>query len=146
MLKDKIDAARRLSPSEWQLLAQAWILLLPVDLGLRVMPFPRLRAWASRVAPGSNGLTRAEVEAIIRQTSRMVQIASRNHLYAMTCLRRSLVTQRLLARRGIVTDLRFGVQKEGGQLQAHAWLEYERIPIGEPETLSERFIPFVSWE
>ena len=140
MLKDKFDAARKLTPAEWRLLVQAWLLLLPVDLGLWVLPFPRLQAWASRVTPGGYTPLPAEAEAVICQTYRMVSIASRNHLYEMTCLRRSLVTQRLLARRGIGTCLRFGVQKEAGRLQAHAWLEYERTPIGEPETLNKHFV------
>ncbi len=146
MFKNKLAAARKLSTSDWHLLVRAWLLLLYVDLGLRTLPFPRLQAWASRAAPGGVAPSPGEAEAAIRQTYHMVHIAGRNHLYAMTCLRRSLVTQRLLARRGINTDLRFGVQKADGQLQAHAWLEYEHTPIGEPEALSKRFIPLVSWE
>ena len=43
----------------------------------------------------------------------------------MTCLRRSLTLQWLLARGGLDTTLQFGVRRENGSLQAHAWLEYQ---------------------
>jgi hypothetical protein len=63
----------------------------------------------------------------------------------MTCLRRSLTMQRLLAQQGIRSELRFGARREKDALQAHAWLEYQGIPIGEPETLDERFTPLVGF-
>ena len=139
MLRNKIRAALKLSPSDWLLLLQAWWLLLVVDLGLRALSFPRLQAWAAGNAPDRAAPTPANVGETIRMANHMVKLASRNHLYPMTCLRRSLTMQRLLARRGVATELRFGVQKEAGQLQAHAWLEHAGTPIGEPETLSERY-------
>jgi hypothetical protein len=144
MLKSKIDAARKLSSADWRLLVRAWLLLLYVDIALRVLPFPRLGSWSTKSLPSSDPLSPSEIDASIRQIYRTVLLASRNHLYAMTCLRRSLVTQRLLSRRGIATKLRFGVEKVEGQMQAHAWLEYEGKPIGEPETLSERYAMLVS--
>ena len=144
MLQNKIRAAFKLSPSDWLLLIQAWLLLLVVDLGLRALPFTRLQAWAAGRAGDNAAPSPVGALATIPQAHRMVDIASRFHLYPMTCLRRSLALQRLLARRGILTELRFGVQKEGGQLLAHAWLEHEGAPIGEPETLSERYATLVS--
>jgi hypothetical protein len=139
MLKDKIDTARKLSRADWLMLVQAWWLLLAVDLGLRALPFPRLQTWAARTARRGESSAPARTEATIQRARRMVRIASRNHLYAMTCLRRSLVMQRLLSRRGIATELRFGVQKQAGKLQAHAWLEHAGRPVGEPEALTQRY-------
>ena len=57
----------------------------------------------------------------------------------MTCLRRALTLQRLLAKRGISTELKIGARKDNGQLNAHAWLEYQGQIIGEPEEITERF-------
>jgi hypothetical protein len=70
-----------------------------------------------------------------------VDRAARSHLYPMRCLRRSLVIQSLLARRGIRTELRFGVRKDDGELSAHAWLEYEGEVVVEPQAITERYKP-----
>jgi hypothetical protein len=40
----------------------------------------------------------------------------------MTCLRRSLALQKMLAQRGIVAELKIGVHKELDMLSAHAWV------------------------
>ena len=127
-MRNKLRAARSLSMEEWRIFWQAWFLLLAVDWGLRVLPFRTLQGWMGR------GVGRQEetegVEQVIERTWRMVDIAARNHVCAMTCLRRSLALQRLLARQSIYTELRFGVKKEG-MLQAHAWLEYQGYPVYE---------------
>jgi hypothetical protein len=57
----------------------------------------------------------------------------------MTCLRRALTLQKLLAQRHVATELKIGVQKENGQFSAHAWLEYQGQPLGEPEKITEKF-------
>jgi hypothetical protein len=59
----------------------------------------------------------------------------------MTCLRRSLALQWLLRRRGIDTELRFGVRRVAGDpgLEAHAWLERHGHPVSEPEALTGQF-------
>ncbi len=60
----------------------------------------------------------------------------------MTCLPRSLALQRMLARRGIASELRIGVRKESngaGGIAAHAWVEVDGVPLGEPQAIEERF-------
>jgi hypothetical protein len=57
----------------------------------------------------------------------------------MTCLRRSLVLQKMLSKRGIATELKIGVRKEAGQLSAHAWVEYQGKSLGEIERVNEQF-------
>jgi len=55
------------------------------------------------------------------------------------CLIRSLVTTRLLARRGISSSLVLGV-RPGEELKAHAWVEQEGRPVldaGDYERLTE---------
>ena len=135
-MRNKLSAARSLSMEEWKIFWQAWLLLLAVDWGLRLLPFRVVRGWLGR------GVGRKEetegVEEVIERTWRMVDIAARNHVYAMTCLRRALALQRLLARQNIYTDLRFGVKKEG-ILQAHAWLEYQGYPVYEAKGIMADF-------
>jgi hypothetical protein len=42
-----------------------------------------------------------------------------------TCLTQAFAAQMMLARAGHATDLRIGVAKRDGALEAHAWLEYQ---------------------
>ena len=62
----------------------------------------------------------------------------------MRCLERSLTSQRMLRKRGIDAELKIGVQKQGPELEAHAWLEIDGRPVAEPEGVSQRFLPIFS--
>jgi hypothetical protein len=105
------------------LLVQAWCLLLGLDIALRILPFRKVRLWIKPAA--QKDLPAAQVERLIHRTSQYVDLAARNHLYTMTCLRRSLALQWLLSKAGLATTLQFGVRRENGQMLAHAWLVYQ---------------------
>jgi len=144
-MRNKLGAILSLSTRDWRLFWQAWGMLLVVDLGLRTVSYTRLQRMVEKACRGcpEHGTDKNDV---IRQTWQMVEIASRNHLYAMTCLRRSLTLQWVLARNDIPTAMRFGVNKENDLLNAHAWLEYDGDPIGEPEALTERYLVLLELE
>ena len=57
--------------------------------------------------------------------ARLVAIAAYHGPYRATCLRQSLALWWLLRRRGIPAELRIGVRKDDGELQAHAWVEHD---------------------
>jgi hypothetical protein len=133
-MKRKLRTALGLSGRDWVLLAQAWGLLLLVDLALRLLTFTRVRDAAAK-ARGRGPADGVEVGRV----QRIVSVAARHHLYPMHCLRRALVIQWLLGRRGVETTLRFGVRRGAGALDAHAWLEREGVPLGETGDLEERF-------
>lgn len=135
-MRRKLRSLFSLSAIDRRLLMQAWFLLLAVDIGLRMLPFQSVRR---KLAQHPRGPAPAQVEQAIRRTAYWVDRAERHHLYAITCLRRSLVLQRLLAGQGIAAELRFGVRPEGGTIQAHAWLEREGKPVSEPEALVGKF-------
>ena len=138
----KLRFTLSLSGNERRLLFQAWFLLLAVDLGLRVARFPSIQRFTSRVSKPDTA-SDIPVETTIQNTVRMVEFAGRHHLYPMTCLRRALALQWVLARRGIETKLRFGVRREEG-LEAHAWLEYRDQPIGQADGASQHFTPLTA--
>jgi hypothetical protein len=126
-------------------LARAWLLLLVTDVGLRVLPFRQVQRLLS---PDSrrNSDTPVSPQSIERLTF-IVNTAARHHLYEMSCLRKSLVLQRMLGECGIATELQFGVNRDSPDtLGAHAWLEYEGRVIGEPQSLSARFAPLKAQE
>lgn len=146
-VKSKLRTARSFTASDWLLLARAWGWLLVIDLGLRLLPFKTLQRWLALTprapGPAAPGSASEDEAALILHVTRMVDRARRRHLYPMTCLRRSLALQRLLAGAGIAATLRFGVRSGGsgsGQFQAHAWLERAGRPISEPEALAERYV------
>ncbi len=135
----KVRSASRLSFTEWHLFLQAWAWLLLFDIGLRTHPFPALQSYAARLSTHSEPPSE-QIESLILTLKTSIDRARRNHLYPMTCLRRSLALQKMLTQRGIVTELKIGVHKERDMLSAHAWVEYEGKPIGEPEMIMDQYI------
>jgi hypothetical protein len=137
-IRRKLRQARGLTLRDWGTLLQAWVLLLVVDLALRTLPFPRVRD-AARGARARSGEQAPWAE--VKRLHRLVGVAARVHLCPMRCLRQALALQWLLARGGISSELRLGVNKDAGGLNAHAWLEVEGVPVGQPLTVAEHFAP-----
>jgi hypothetical protein len=133
----KLHRASRLSCKEWGLFFQAWGWLLFFDLGLRISRFPTLKAYASRTHPSNprNQAANQRIAALRLAVDR----ARSHHIYRMTCLRRSLALQKMLTSGGIESQLKIGVRKNNGDFQAHAWIEYQGEPIGEPERITEDY-------
>jgi len=142
------------------LLIEAALLVAVVRLGLWVLPFRTLRVWLDRLERRSriredtrrhaneDSLfallripSRIEIRASPERIAWAVAVAS-SCVPATTCLVRALVAQVLLGRRGYPARLCIGVAKgDGGQLEAHAWVECRgRVVIGERQALS-RYSP-----
>ncbi len=139
---DKVARLRKLSWPERQLLLEASLLLLAVDLLLRWRGFARARHFAeagSRAAPSPRGQQSVQVDRVVW----LVAVAARHHLYPMRCLVQSLTLQRLLRRRGVPAELRIGVQRDGESIGAHAWLEAGGRPINARQDVEETFLPLL---
>ena len=137
----KLRTASSLSRTEWLRFMQAWFWLLFFDIGLRIRKFPELKNFATKLHSPTE--QNAQIQVIIQSLKDAVERAQRNHIYPMTCLRRSLTLQKMLTSHGIASELKIGVRKEDGELQAHAWIEYQGEPIGEPEFITEMTRHFV---
>ncbi len=61
------------------------------------------------------------------------------------CLDQSLAIASLLRERGIDARLLIGAARGGAGIEAHAWVEIDGEPIGEPADLRERFRVLESW-
>ena len=117
--------------------AQAWILLLIADLGLRTLPFARLDRW---LAPTVTSTIKREAdEAAVGRLVWATAAAARHHLYPMRCLPQALCLRRLLGRHGVAAELKIGVARADGALAAHAWVERNGRPVGESLAVEERF-------
>lgn len=134
-MKAELKAWRALEREDRGSFVRAWTYLLLADLSLRVLPVTRVEALMRRLG----GRSRSAAEPC--RLARLVGAAARHHLWSMTCLPRSLALQALLRRHGIEADLRIGVRREGGELQAHAWVERAGSPVGEPADVELRFQP-----
>ena len=132
--KRRLRKAALFSAAEWFVLAKAWWMLAAVKPAIRFMGLSRLERWAKR-APARASLSENEYAYSIQRTVYLVDAAARNHLGAMKCLPRSLVTARLLAGQGIDVGLRIGMREEGGRLVGHAWVEYQQEPINDSDSL-----------
>ena len=113
---------------EKKLLAQSFLLVLAVRIGLWILPFSFLSNWLQGASLDAN--KSADWKSInrivrsVRSVSRLVPFA--------TCLTQALATRVLLRMVGQASDLRIGVERDQNEkFQAHAWIEVDgRIVIG----------------
>ena len=102
------------------LLAEAAALAVRVEMGLRWLSPSALISRLGRVSRRPPALV---PELDPRRAARLVKAVAA--LYRMPCLEQSLVLFRILRRRGIPAELRIGVRKVSGGLNAHAWVEHD---------------------
>jgi hypothetical protein len=77
-------------------------------------------------------------EAYAQRCAELASVAARHGLYEALCLPQALVLQCLLAQSGLVARLRIGVLPGSAPLQAHAWVEYENLPLGSQDVHAYR--------
>jgi hypothetical protein len=136
-----LERLRRLTPADWSAGGQAWLALLAVDLGLRLLSFPRVDRLFTLRRVRTPPATPELAEATAARLAWATRAAARRHLWPMPCLPQSLCLRWLLARRGIAAELRLGVAREEGRLTAHAWVEIDGRPLGEAAESPSRFAP-----
>ena len=121
----------RRSIAEQTLLAEATVLLLISRIGLRTMPFVRLRTFLSLFARiRTRRGQRVRADNRIDRIVWAVETAGQQFPAIGTCLTEALTAHVLLARSGFRSDLRIGVSRDpNGKFLAHAWLENDGIVL-----------------
>ncbi len=138
----------RLTGSDRNLIAIAFVLLGVIKLGLLLLRFGNLLKLLHHISNLNFYLpTSPENQISISKIVWAVNVATRYMPGSAKCLARALTTQLLMNSYGYHPELRIGVAKgEGGTLEAHAWIEYQgQVAIGYLTDLS-RFIPLPSFE
>ena len=119
-------ALRRLTWFERRLLGESLLLLPIASLALRFLPLRAVRAITDRPR-------RWPREPIDRERAdriaHMVAAAAQYGPHHASCLPQSLVLQFLLRRDGMRGELRYGVRKIDGAVQAHCWIELNGEPL-----------------
>jgi hypothetical protein len=130
----------KLTAAERSIVLRAVPLLAAVRLCLWIFPFPTLhRVWSS-VLPrvltrGKRGkLPPERIVGLVAAASRCIPGAH--------CLTRAVAAQLLLARAGHLAEMRIGVRKDRDNLDAHAWLECDGVPLFESDAHLKGFTPF----
>ncbi len=110
----------------------AWWLLLLADIKLRTST----DASCLRPDPVSSHCP-DDPHDCIERTAAWVRCAAQRHIVCTTCLRKSLVMRRLLARQGILAQLVIGAHRRlDGSIGFHAWLTCDGQAIDEaPEAI-----------
>jgi Transglutaminase-like superfamily len=124
------------------LFLRAAVLLAVISVSLRFRGFRKTQASLQRllaVPPNPSGQTPSPQ---VELTARMVRAAVRHNFGHPTCLEESLALWWLLGRRGIASDLRIGVRRNGEKIEAHAWVERDGAALNEPEALHEHYAAF----
>lgn len=110
-----------LTRSQRRIFLAALVMLPLAGLGLRVVGFRRVQSLLATPL----GKLRGDV----RNIESLVAAAARHGAYKANCLPTSLTLQWLLRRHGVECDLRLGVRRADGQIEAHAWLERDGAPL-----------------
>jgi len=122
---------------------EGFVLTRSVAASLDLLGYARTAALLARVARVTR---RAPPPVAARDRAIAVarwveKVAARGPL-PVGCLPRALAVRAILAREGIDTTVRIGVQRSGGAFRAHAWVEHERVPVAEAGETVAGFAPF----
>ena len=125
---------RPLGAANRRLLAEALPALAFASLAVKLAPFRRLAAWASRWGRDGAGTATAD-EAFLRKARWSVEAWARRVPWRTVCFQQGLALHFMLRRRGIASVLHYGVRQEAGAgLKAHVWVTVDgRAAIGGEE-------------
>ena len=127
---------RGLNAADRGLIVEAAAWLFGVRLGLAALPFLVLRRTLLHLS--DRFARRAVAPQSAQRVAWAVTSAARHLPLSMTCLIESLAAHAMLRRRGMASELRFGVRRTPPSLAAHAWVEHDgAVVVGRIDDLSE---------
>ncbi|MEP6692369.1 MAG: lasso peptide biosynthesis B2 protein [Gemmatimonadaceae bacterium] len=130
----------RLSGQEWVEMVEAQAALVRAQRQMRVAPVGSLLDGA-RAAPALGQLSRPGEHPAALRLSRAVHRAASYGLFRPLCLVRAMALQRMLDERGMTgSHIRIGVKREGAELAAHAWVEYDSLVLGDSDEHVDSYV------
>lgn len=133
-----------LSRQEKWMLAVSILLLPLVVLAHRLFGLSRVQWALDRFLPYHVCASFSQGQSIrlACSISRIVRIAATRGLCHATCLQQSVLLHWVLAKRGIVSDVRIGVSKRNGKFEAHAWVECLGYVVNDCKDVAVQYSPF----
>ena len=114
--------------------------MLPVcAVSLKLKGYNRTRRQFQSGRKRPSSLPRTRQLQIAKRAARAVNIASNHGFYRANCLKRSLVLNRWLLKRGIEAEIKLGVDLFEGDLAAHAWVEHQGTILNDHRNIGRRF-------
>lgn len=113
-------------PADRRLILRATLLLPLTEIGLRIFGFRRWKELMERFSPAAHSPESCSAEWQRETALRAVRAVRSAELHGPAhpnCLERSMTLWWMLRREGIAGELHIGARKEGGKLEAHAWVE-----------------------
>jgi hypothetical protein len=133
-----LSLVRKLSFSDWLILADAWVLLAGIHLALSRVSYERMMISTSQ----SSDISVDSAGKVMTAANRMhwlVESASRLHGFQVTCLVKAITLFKILGKRNIPARVRIGACRMGDSVFAHAWVEVNQKPVGETDDIAQRF-------
>ena len=116
------------------------VFFVPVlKICLRVFGFNRVLTFLKSLLPAA---APRKTKKTIEPYRDLMKIYYRLFPATDVCLPISLIFWWMLRREGIETKLYFGMQKEQGNLLAHAWIEHDGIPVTADKNVRRKYKSF----
>jgi hypothetical protein len=122
-----------LSPRDKAALLRAWLYLVAAKLGLRFLGLARTLSILAPTNSAGGGWPRA---------ASWLPTAVRYCPGGSHCLGRSVALLALLRRGGVAAELRIGVRKLEPDVEAHAWVEVNGVPVNDAQDVARRYNTF----
>lgn len=132
----------QLSQAERGLLLQALLLFPLTALGLHFLGFKRLYHGLTQSSSSILQQDRYQNSLPVEKIVNLVQIANRWGCYRGNCLQQSLVLWWLLRSQGYDSDLKIGVRRQAGEIEAHAWIEFQGEVLNDRADIQQVFSAF----
>ena len=139
-MRHQLRQFRALPFADKQLLVSITLIVPMVEIGLREFGFKRVLRWLRHWSVVNDGQSNQLHE--VQRHKRLLFLFHQQFPFAGRCLARSLTLWWLLQRRGIATDLRFGVRQQEGRFEAHAWVEYRGQPLTLDPKVQQHYVVF----
>lgn len=139
-MRRELARCRSLSFEQLWVLAQSLVLVPAIQFWMRRRGFGRT---AARLAAWSDRPAAAATPERVRALAVPVGMVASRKLVGAACLGRSMALWFLARRRGLDVELVIGAAApENGTLPAHAWVEYQGVPVNDVANVRERYGSF----
>ncbi len=128
---------RKWSGHDWLTLIEAWLNLLAARVMIQFTRCEQLIDSPQEAGAFWGGGEKAQAEA--ERLGTLIRYAAAAHIPPVSCLPRALALNKMLAARGIPSQVQIGGRKVNQTFHAHAWVQVNGRVVAETEDVVSRF-------